>query len=242
LGSALYQSATEESALILYDSNPDMDGSWTGVLYAGDPFKVGLSESIYTIVWGLVEYSAVTWTDLGACPGSCTLFVRKGGYHTMSEFWTLFIALIAAVPGIVSAFLYVYNARVEKRRKEAENKKLEEEKRKIQSESSNVFAGIAERMATLNEPLMKRITELEEKLTIERQKREELEAQIEFEREEREKLAEELEEVRLDLEQANEYIKRLIKQLTENGIVPVDKPQRKTKRRRNNDTTDNQKS
>ena len=219
-----------------------MDGSWTGVLYAGDPFKVGLSESIYTIVWGLVEYSAVTWTDHGACPGSCTLFVRKGGYHTMSEFWTLFIALIAAVPGIVSAFLYVYNARVEKRRKEAENKKLEEEKRKIQSESSNVFAGIAERMATLNEPLMKRITELEEKLTIERQKREELEAQIEFEREEREKLAEELEEVRLDLEQANEYIKRLIKQLTENGIVPVDKPQRKTKRRRNNDTTDNQKS
>jgi len=242
LGSALYQSATEESALILYDSNPDMDGSWTGVLYAGDPFKVGLSESIYTIVWGLVEYSAVTWTDLGACPGSCTLFVRKGGYHTMSEFWTLFIALIAAVPGIVSAFLYVYNARVEKRRKEAENKKLEEEKRKIQSESSNVFAGIAERMATLNEPLMKRITELEEKLTIERQRREELEAQIEFEREEREKLSEELEEVRLDLEQANEYIKRLIKQLTENGIVPVDKPQRKTKRRRNNDTTDNQKS
>ena len=123
-----------------------------------------------------------------------------------------------------------------------EKKKVEEEKRKIQSESSNVFAGIAERMATLNEPLMKRITELEEKLTIERQKREELEAQIEFEREEREKLSEELEEVRLDLEQANEYIKRLIKQLAENGIAPVDKPQRKTKRRRNNDTTDNQKS
>lgn len=160
----------------------------------------------------------------------------------MNDFWTIIIAIAASVPGIVSAVLYVYNAKVEKRRKETENRKLEEEKRKIQSESSNVFAGIAERMATLNEPLMKRITELEEKLTIERQKREELEAQIEFEREEREKLAEELEEVRLDLEQANEYIKRLIKQLTENGIVPVDKPQRKTKRRRNNDTTDNQKS
>lgn len=160
----------------------------------------------------------------------------------MNDFWTIIIAIAASVPGIVSAVLYVYNARVEKRRKEAENKKLEEEKRKIQSESSNVFAGIAERMATLNEPLMKRITELEEKLTIERQKREELEAQIEFEREEREKLSEELEEVRLDLEQANEYIKRLIKQLAENGIAPVDKPQRKTKRRRNNDTTDNQKS
>jgi len=242
LASALYQFVYTQGTPFIRDSNFGLDGSWIVVLYAGDPFKVGLSESIYTIVWGLVEYSAVTWTDLGACPGSCTLFVRKGGYHTMSEFWTLFIALIAAVPGIVSAFLYVYNARVEKRRKEAENKKLEEEKRKIQSESSNVFAGIAERMATLNEPLMKRITELEEKLTIERQKREELEAQIEFEREEREKLAEELEEVRLDLEQANEYIKRLIKQLTENGIVPVDKPQRKTKRRRNNDTTDNQKS
>ena len=160
----------------------------------------------------------------------------------MSEFWTLFIALIAAVPGIVSAFLYVYNARVEKRRKEAENRKIEEEKRKLESESSNVFAGIAERMATLNEPLMKRINELDEKLNAERTKREELEAQIEIEREEREKLADELDEVRLDLEQANEYIKRLIKQLTENGIVPVDKPQRKTKRRRNNDTTDNQKS
>lgn len=160
----------------------------------------------------------------------------------MDDFWTIIIAIAASVPGIVSAVLYVYNAKVEKRRKEAENKKLEEEKRKIQSESSNVFAGIAERMATLNEPLMKRITELEEKLTIERQKREELEAQIEFEREEREKLSEELEEVRLDLEQANEYIKRLIKQLAENGIAPVDKPQRKTKRRRNNDTTDNQKS
>ena len=160
----------------------------------------------------------------------------------MSEFWTLFIALIAAVPGIVSAALYVYNARVEKKRKEAENRKIEEEKRKLESESSNVFAGIAERMATLNEPLMKRINELDEKLNAERTKREELEAQIEIEREEREKLADELDEVRLDLEQANEYIKRLIKQLTENGIVPVDKPQRKTKRRRNNDTTDNQKS